>query len=69
LEGAEAMKEVVVFHAGTKQDGRIVVTNGGRVIGVSALGADRNAARELAYRAADTIRFDQIQRREDIGAS
>ncbi len=69
LEEAEAMKEVVVFHAGTKQDGRIVVTNGGRVIGVSALGADRNAARELAYRAADTIRFDQIQRREDIGAS
>ena len=68
LEEAEAMKEVVVFHAGTKQDGRLVVTNGGRVIGVSALGADRNAARELAYRAADTIRFDQIQRREDIGA-
>jgi phosphoribosylamine---glycine ligase len=69
LEGAGAMKEVVVFHAGTKQDGRRVVTNGGRVLGVSALGADRDAARELAYRAANTIRFDQIQRREDIGAS
>jgi phosphoribosylamine---glycine ligase len=69
LVKAEAMKDVVVFHAGTKQEGRLVVTNGGRVIGVSALGADRNAARELAYRAADTIRFDQIQRREDIGAS
>jgi phosphoribosylamine--glycine ligase len=69
LEEAEAMKDVVVFHAGTKQEGRLVVTNGGRVIGVSALGANRNAARELAYRAADTIRFDQIQRREDIGAS
>ena len=69
LQEAEAMKEVVVFHAGTKQNGSLVVTNGGRVIGVSALGADRNAARELAYRAADTIRFDQIQRREDIGAS
>jgi phosphoribosylamine--glycine ligase len=69
LQEAEAMKEVVVFHAGTKQNGGLVVTNGGRVIGVSALGADRNAARELAYQAADTIRFDQIQRREDIGAS
>ena len=69
LEGAGAMKEVVVFHAGTKQDGRRIVTNGGRVVGVSALAAGRDAARELAYRAANTIRFDQIQRREDIGAS
>ena len=41
----------------------------GRVLGVTAMGADLGAARELAYRAADTIRFDQIQRREDIGAS
>jgi len=68
LEEAEGMNDVVVFHAGTKQDGHRIVTNGGRVVGVSALGADRDAARELAYRAADTIRFDQIQRREDIGA-
>jgi phosphoribosylamine--glycine ligase len=69
LKEAQAMKEVVVFHAGTKQVGEQIVTNGGRVIGVSAMGADLNAARELAYRAANTIRFDQIQRREDIGAS
>ncbi|HEY5704001.1 MAG TPA: phosphoribosylamine--glycine ligase [Terrimicrobiaceae bacterium] len=69
LDEACAVKDVVVFHAGTKQDGQRVVTNGGRVLGVSALGVDRDAARALAYRAADTIRFDQIQRREDIGAS
>ena len=69
LDEAQAMDDVVVFHAGTKRDGRRIVTNGGRVIGVSALGADRSVARELAYRAADTIRFDQIRRREDIGAS
>ena len=69
LEQAQAMNDVVIFHAGTKREGRRIVTNGGRVIGVSALGAGLDAARDLAYRAANTIRFDQIQRREDIGAS
>ena len=69
LEQAQAMNDVVIFHAGTKREGQRIVTNGGRVIGVSALGAGLDAARDLAYRAANTIRFDQIQRREDIGAS
>ena len=69
LNEAQAMDHVVLFHAGTKQDGQRIVTNGGRVLGVSALGADRSAARELAYRASNTIHFDQIHRREDIGAS
>lgn len=68
LEQAQHMAEVVLFHAGTKLDGERVVTNGGRVLGVSALAAEREAARKLAYQAADTIRFDQMQRREDIGA-
>jgi phosphoribosylamine---glycine ligase len=68
IEEAQRMNDVVVFHAGTKQDGPSVVTNGGRVIGVSAVGAHRDAARKLAYAAADRIRFDQMQRREDIGA-
>ncbi len=68
LEEAEDMDGVVLFHAGTKEDGPRIVTNGGRVLGVSALGADRDQARKRAYRAADTIYFDQIQRREDIGA-
>ena len=68
LEEAEDMDGVVLFHAGTKVDGPRIVTNGGRVLGVSALGADRDQARKRAYRAADTIYFDQIQRREDIGA-
>jgi phosphoribosylamine--glycine ligase len=68
LKQAQAMNEIVLFHAGTKQVGQQIVTNGGRVIGVSALGVDLNAARKLAYQAANTIRFDHIQRREDIGA-
>jgi phosphoribosylamine--glycine ligase len=67
LEEAEGIADVVVFHAGTRQDDGRISTNGGRVLGVSALGADREAARRLAYRAADTIHFDQMQRREDIG--
>ena len=68
LEEAEKIADVVLFHAGTKQDGPRVVTNGGRVLGVSALGSDRVGARKAAYEAANRIHFDQMQRREDIGA-
>ena len=68
LGEADEIADVVLFHAGTKQDGAQIVTNGGRVLGVSALGCDRDAARKLAYEAANTIHFDQMQRREDIGA-
>jgi phosphoribosylamine--glycine ligase len=59
---------VDVFHAGTaERDGRIV-TAGGRVLGVTALGEDRAAARAAAYAAADVIAFDGIQLRRDIAA-
>ena len=68
LEEAEKIPDVVLFHAGTKHDGSKIVTNGGRVLGVSTLGSDRDGARKLAYQAANTIHFDQMQRREDIGA-
>lgn len=68
LESAAQLKEVVVFHAGTKAlDGQIL-TNGGRVLGVTALGKTLSEARALAYQAADRISFDGIQRRNDIGA-
>ncbi len=69
LEEAKRVSNVVVFHAGTKQDGQSIVTNGGRVLGVSALGTTSRVARELAYEAANIIYFDRMQRREDIGAS
>jgi phosphoribosylamine---glycine ligase len=68
LEEVEKMPDVVLFHAGTRQDGPQIVTNGGRVLGVSALGSDRDEARKLAYQAANRIHFDQMQRREDIAA-
>jgi phosphoribosylamine--glycine ligase len=56
-----------VFHAGTKRDaaGR-VVTDGGRVLGVTALGADLPAAVARAYEAVAQIHFDGVQYRRDI---
>lgn len=55
------------FHAGTKADGTTVVTNGGRVLGITALGADLRSARENAYRAAEWVQFANKYKRNDIG--
>ena len=57
-----------VFHAGSAERDGTIVTAGGRVLGVTALGDDREAARAAAYAAADVIAFDGMQRREDIAA-
>jgi phosphoribosylamine--glycine ligase len=57
-----------VFHAGTAERDGDVVTAGGRVLGVTALGDDRAAARAAAYAAADMISFDGAQLRRDIAA-
>ncbi len=56
-----------VFHAGTKLDGKRVLTNGGRVLCVTALGDSLKMARARAYEAADPIRFEGMQFRKDIG--
>jgi phosphoribosylamine---glycine ligase len=58
--------DVEVTHAGTARDGRHVVTAGGRVLNVTALGDDLGAAREAAYAAADLITFEGRQLRRDI---
>jgi phosphoribosylamine---glycine ligase len=58
--------DVEVFHAGTAERGEEIVTAGGRVLGVTALGNDRQAARAAAYAAADMIAFDGAQLRRDI---
>jgi phosphoribosylamine--glycine ligase len=55
-----------VFHAGTADADGQVVTAGGRVLGVTALGEDRAGARSAAYAAADMISFDGAQLRRDI---
>ena len=60
--------EIEVTHAGTAEAGAEVVTAGGRVLNVTALGEDVGAAREAAYAAADMIEFDGRQLRRDIAA-
>ncbi len=66
LQEANALQDVVVFHAGTKEvDGRIV-TNGGRVLGVTAVGANIPQAKEKAYAAVNRIHFEQAHYRFDI---
>ncbi len=66
LAAAGALEDVVVFHSGTAQAQRRIVTNGGRVLGVTALGEDVSAARDLAYRAAGMIDYNGAYYRKDI---
>ena len=68
LDAAGELEGVKVFHAGAKAVDGQIVTNGGRVLGVTALGSDLDEARRQGYLAADRIFFDGIQRRNDIGA-
>jgi phosphoribosylamine--glycine ligase len=56
-----------VFHAGTRLEGKELVTSGGRVLCVTALGDSVRMARTRAYEAVDRIRFDGMQYRTDIG--
>ena len=56
-----------VFHAGTKFDGDKIVTNGGRVLGVTALGTDLKDARANAYKATEWVSFANKYKRNDIG--
>jgi phosphoribosylamine--glycine ligase len=56
-----------VFHAGSKQDGARLLTNGGRVLCVTALGDSLKLARARAYETAGAIRFPGLQMRSDIG--
>ncbi len=68
IEEAEAIEGVTVFHAGTRRnaDGELL-TNGGRVLNVVALGDTFEEARERAYEACDLINFEGKQLRSDIG--
>ena len=55
------------FHAGTKLDGDTIVTNGGRVLGITAKGRDLKEARKNAYEATEWISFANKYMRNDIG--
>ena len=66
LEAANVLPQTKVFHAGTARAGDQIVTSGGRVLGVTALGKDLRAAQAAAYAAVEKIHFDGAQFRRDI---
>jgi len=68
LDDAAALPDVKVFHAGTALAKGHVVTNGGRVLGVTAWAGDLAAARDRALEAVARIRFEGAQYRRDIAA-
>jgi phosphoribosylamine--glycine ligase len=66
LDAAAALPNTKVFHAGTAAKDNQIVTNGGRVLGVTAWGKDLKLAREAAYAAVNLIHFEGAQFRRDI---
>lgn len=66
LKAANAMDDVVVFHAGTREEDGKILTNGGRVLGVTAVADDIPSAQQKAYDAVDKIHFDGAHYRQDI---
>ena len=66
LDEAGQLDNVVVFHSGTKEQDGDIVTNGGRVLGVTALGDTIGDAKARAYEAVEQIKFDGAYYRGDI---
>ncbi len=67
LEAAAAHSDVLIFHAGTRRDGNSFLTDGGRVLGVTAIAATLPGALYKAYQAAGQISFEGCHYRRDIG--
>ncbi|MFA6324735.1 MAG: phosphoribosylamine--glycine ligase [Candidatus Paceibacterota bacterium] len=67
IEEAEKEEDIIVFQAGTKYDGKNLITNGGRVLGVTATGDNLKEALEKAYKAIEKISFEGMYYRKDIG--
>ncbi len=67
LDAAAKIDDLVVFHAGTTLIDGVVVNNGGRVLGVTGLGADVASAIECAYLGINEIRWQDVHYRKDIG--
>jgi len=62
-----AYEDAFVFHAGTRKDGEVTTTSGGRVLCVTALGDSVKMAQKRAYEVLENIQFDGAQYRRDIG--
>ena len=67
MAGLDAEGGALVFHAGTKQDGDQVVTNGGRVLAVTGMGASIEAALKQSYDRVSQISWQDVNYRKDIG--
>ena len=67
LQDVAGAKDIILFHAGTKLSGQQVLTDGGRVLGVTALGEDIKETIDRAYQAIEKIDFEGIYYRKDIG--
>ena len=70
IKGLDCFKDkedYYVFHAGTRRENKDILTNGGRVLGVTAKGKDLKEARENAYKAVEWIDFEKKYCRRDIG--
>ena len=68
ISGLDEVRDAVVFHAGTRQEGDSVVTSGGRVLGVTATGPTLKNSIDRAYTAVRQIHFEGMHYRKDIGA-
>ena len=66
LNEANQLKDVMVFHAGTKKENGEIVTDGGRVLGITAIGQTVKEAKKRAYQAVDMIHFEGAYCRRDI---
>ena len=67
LENFKGKEGYYCFHAGTKKTDKGIVTNGGRVLGITAKGADLKEARKNAYAATEWVNFANKYMRHDIG--
>jgi phosphoribosylamine--glycine ligase len=67
LDEAKKLTDVMVFHAGTAEKNGKIVTAGGRVLGVTALGNTIADAKKKAYEAVEMIKFEGAYYRKDIG--
>ncbi len=68
VEEAEQLPGVIVFHAGTRREDRVLLTNGGRVLGVTAVAPTLKESVELAYAGVARVHFERMHYRTDIGA-
>lgn len=67
LDKLKSNQNIIVFHSGTAKNNDKLVTNGGRVLGITGIGKDLDEARKIAYTAAELVDFNNKHYRKDIG--